>query len=300
MSFALAITTGPHLGASVLPAEGITKFGRSPGADFLLPADRFLSPFHFSIQRRGEDFQVLDASSRNGTEVNGIRLSEAKLLAEGDRIVAGRSMFQVLRASPTQPVAPGPVPLAKPPAAHAPDLTAIAKRACLVLETEPGNTFAILDAARDPAVLELLESSRAQWQSLYEGERAGQLRVVAPYLVSLAGDPASLEKLIRFGWGRSLAVFISTSVPFEQLRSHLRHLLIATTPAGEKRVFRFYDPRVLPVYLQASSPLDLSEFFGSIVAFLMEDESPELLVSFCRGARGLRREVAELTEKGEA
>lgn len=298
MSFALAISGGPHLGASVLPAEGITKFGRSPGADFLLPADRFLSPFHFSIQRQGDEFQVLDADSRNGTEVNGISLKEAKALQEGDRIVAGRSMFQVLRASPTQPVAPGLVPLAKQPAAHAPDLNAIAQRACLVLETEPGNTFAILDAARDPAVVELLESSRVQWQSLYDGERAAQLRVVAPYLVSLTGDPAGLERLIRFGWGRSLAVFISTSVPFEQLRIHLRHLLIATTPAGEKRVFRFYDPRVLPVYLQASRPLDLSEVFGSIVAFLMEDESPELLVSFRRGASGLKREVAELTEKG--
>ena len=299
MSFALAISGGPHLGASLLPAEGLTKFGRSRGADFLLPADRFLSPVHFSIQRQGDEFRILDAGSRNGTQVNGVNLDEAKALAEGDRIFAGRSIFQVLRASPTPPLAPGLVPLAKQPAAHAADLAAIAKRACLVLETEPGNLFSILDAARDAAVVDLLEASRAQWRSLYEGERAAELRVVAPYLVSLTSDPAMLEKVIRFGWGRGLAVFISTGVPFEQLRSHLRQLLIATTPAGEKRVFRFYDPRVLPVYLKASSPMELSKFFGSIVAFLMEDESPEFLVSFRRGAEGLKREVAELKEDGD-
>ena len=160
----------------------------------MLPADRFLSPFHFSIQRQGDEFHVFDAGSRNGTEVNGISLKEAKALQEGDRIVAGRACLRCCGRAPRSQLRRVCVPLAKQPAIHAPDLNAIAQRACLVLETEPGNTFAILDAARDPAVVELLESSRVQWQSLYDGERATQLRVVAPYLVSLTGDPAGLEK----------------------------------------------------------------------------------------------------------
>ena len=94
-------------------------------------------------------------------------------------------------------------------------------------------------------------------------------------------------------------MFISTSVPFEQLRIHLRHLLIATTPAGDKRVFRFYDPRVLPVFLQASRPLDLSELLRIDRGLSHGVRESGASGSFRRGASVLNRYVAELMVKGD-
>ncbi len=47
-------------------------FGRQPSCDFVLQGED-ISRVHFSIERHGEDYLLVDNKSTNGTFVNGVR-----------------------------------------------------------------------------------------------------------------------------------------------------------------------------------------------------------------------------------
>lgn len=65
--------------------------GRRGSRRLELP-DRFLSTNHAVIEARGDTFELVDAGSRNGTFVNGVRISRA-VLADGDLIEVGHSLL---------------------------------------------------------------------------------------------------------------------------------------------------------------------------------------------------------------
>src|SRR5437870_4817921 len=104
--------------------------------------------------------------------------------------------------------------------------------------------FAILDAARvtDPQIR--FASEGVEICSLYGGTTADELQEVAPYLVAIGDNLELLEKLVGQGWGRSWGVYLSSPLPCEELRRHLRKFLKVRTEDGEELYFRFYDQRV--------------------------------------------------------
>jgi hypothetical protein len=63
------------------------------------------------------------------------------------------------------------------------------------------------------------------------------------------------------------------------LYKHLRKFLIVQSEEGKEMYFRYYDPRVLRVFLPTCEPAQLKEFFGPIEAFLAENEQG-LLVEY--------------------
>ena len=65
--------------------------GRRGSRRLELP-DRFLSSRHAVLEARGEAIELQDAGSRNGTFVNGVRISRA-VLADGDLIEVGHSLL---------------------------------------------------------------------------------------------------------------------------------------------------------------------------------------------------------------
>jgi pSer/pThr/pTyr-binding forkhead associated (FHA) protein len=78
--------------------------GRSKTVDASI-RDRALSQSHFLITREGADFVLVDLNSRNGTWLNGKRVSAHKL-KPADIINAGRSLFCF--ADSTDPARAGP------------------------------------------------------------------------------------------------------------------------------------------------------------------------------------------------
>jgi len=161
------------------------------------------------------------------------------------------------------------------------------------LRAEGEPLFAVLDSARDPRVLKLLEQSEEEYESLYEGPEGEQLAAVAPYLVRLSWDSALLQPLVHGGWGRNWGVFLTSTLPFMETRRHLRKFLKVQDEKMRKRMyFRFYDPRVLRVFLPSCSPEQRMEFGGPLGTFLLEDEKGKLLrfkVGSPGGARPVER-----------
>ncbi len=68
--------------------------GRRPGIDVALPWDPEVSGVHAELRRLGEEWTVADDGlSRNGTFLNGARISGRQRLRPGDRLLVGRTVI---------------------------------------------------------------------------------------------------------------------------------------------------------------------------------------------------------------
>ncbi|GAA2365022.1 hypothetical protein Cme02nite_32120 [Catellatospora methionotrophica] len=85
-------------GASAVPLAGDrVTLGSADSNDLAVPGDRLLSRLHAVFERYPAGWCVRDLGSRNGTFVNGRRIWQEHVLADGDEIRAGSSRF-VLRS----------------------------------------------------------------------------------------------------------------------------------------------------------------------------------------------------------
>ena len=97
MMVTLKLTEGPAAGKIFEFSEADTfVVGRSPKAHLRigLKADRHLSRIHFLIDIRPPRCIIIDLNSKNGTYVNGERITQTAL-KDGDVISAGRTSIKV-------------------------------------------------------------------------------------------------------------------------------------------------------------------------------------------------------------
>ncbi len=85
----LAIETGPDAGHSHRAGNQALRLGRSPDNDVIL-RDPATSGHHARLERRGDQFWIVDLGSTNGTLVNGEPVQE-KELKHGDRVTIGQN-----------------------------------------------------------------------------------------------------------------------------------------------------------------------------------------------------------------
>jgi hypothetical protein len=165
-----------------------------------------------------------------------------------------------------------------------------------ILTSTPEPLYAVFDAARDLRALNWPKESGEQYQSLYDGQSAQDLEMFAPYLVRFSKPSPLLRNLIAKAWGKSWGVYLTSAASFPDLRKHFRHFLMAQIEGKSDKTlyFRFYDPRVLRVYLPTCTPQEIRQFFGPIGSFLVEDKDESKLLRFRTGAKGLEREDLSL------
>jgi pSer/pThr/pTyr-binding forkhead associated (FHA) protein len=88
----LTIESGPDAGHAHRTGDHALRLGRSPDNDVIL-RDPATSGHHARLERRGEQFWVVDLGSTNGTFVNGEAIQE-KQLNSGDRLTIGQNSVQ--------------------------------------------------------------------------------------------------------------------------------------------------------------------------------------------------------------
>jgi hypothetical protein len=133
--------------------------------------------------------------------------------------------------------------------------------------------YALVDAGRHSDVLTLLYSFDVQMRSLYDGESEARLGASGPYLVELSDDDDLLKSLLRMGWGQAWGVYLTSDSSFEDVRKHFRKLLMVKRQSDASEMyFRFYDPRVLRVFLPTCSPDQVRAMFGPVTAYYIESD----------------------------
>ena len=81
----------------LVPIDSEITVGRGGGCALVLADDQYASTVHARVFRRGNDLFVDDLESRNGTFVNGKRISGTTKLRRGDQLQFGGTVCDVTR-----------------------------------------------------------------------------------------------------------------------------------------------------------------------------------------------------------
>jgi hypothetical protein len=138
----------------------------------------------------------------------------------------------------------------------------------------------VVDAARHRRIFPMLRDYHLEYFCLYSGRLAPALEAAAPYLVQLDYDDPEAHRFLGDAWGGSWGIFLKCAAHANTLRRHLREFLVVRGPDGNRLVFRYYDPRVLRVYLPTCTGDELSTFFGPIDRLWMEGDDPRMLLEY--------------------
>lgn len=76
-------------GREIMMGAGVTTFGRTADNAVAFPHDSNVSRYHAEIEKRGDEYWLIDLGSSNGTSVDGKTVKGEMLLRDGDRIAFG-------------------------------------------------------------------------------------------------------------------------------------------------------------------------------------------------------------------
>jgi len=162
-------------------------------------------------------------------------------------------------------------------------------------EKEPPRVYALLDAARDESIYPKIVNSGLESTCLYRGEKARELAWVAPYLVELQREDPFTEWVVENGWGKSWGVFAGSPATLNELKRHFRTFIMVYDENGSSLYFRYYDPRVLRVYLPTCNAKELGIVFGPVQHYVFEDEDPGSVSRFRNLSGVLRQENIKIS-----
>jgi hypothetical protein len=156
--------------------------------------------------------------------------------------------------------------------------------------------FILLDAARMKESVTKAKQLNPVNQSLYKEKNERPLASVSPYLFTHLRSSTFESWFFENGWGNSWGLFINANCSFDRLHYHLRKFLMVRTEDKEQIYFRFYDPRVLRIFLPTCDKYQIVEFFGPIKTFIMESEEKEMAIEFTHNNGILERRMINSSE----
>jgi diguanylate cyclase (GGDEF)-like protein len=92
-SLTLQIVKGPRVGEIVIIEKQQALLGRGADVDIRIP-DPSLSRVHARFEREGDTLWIVDMESRNGTAVDGTRISQRHKLENGEHITVGNVILR--------------------------------------------------------------------------------------------------------------------------------------------------------------------------------------------------------------
>lgn len=159
-----------------------------------------------------------------------------------------------------------------------------------------GNVWAVVDCARRPRIYPAVEQCFFDKCCLYAGILPPELARAAPYLVQLYQSDHFTELLLDQGWGDSWGIFLRSKASMKTLRRHLRGFLMVQNERRKRLSFRYYDPRVLRVFLPTCSQRQLETLFGPVDHYILEGEGedPQTMIRFGFDGEKLTEERVDL------
>ncbi|NQZ06094.1 MAG: DUF4123 domain-containing protein [Algicola sp.] len=149
-----------------------------------------------------------------------------------------------------------------------------------LLVNPQGNVYAVIDGAQCPELRFKLYDWDSQSCCLWSGKLEPDMEEVAPYMVKLKQDCKFTNWLIREGWDNHWNIFVESELDFKDFRKQIRKLLEVKSPEGETLVFRFYDPRVMAMFVPTCDAEQSEELFEGLVGITYQKEQEMIGSSF--------------------
>lgn len=146
--------------------------------------------------------------------------------------------------------------------------------------------YCVVDGARSPEIHDAASRAGEESACLYDGKLPFVLARAAPYIVKLHRNSHFTRLFYERGWGNAWGIVLRGPTSLAATRRHLRTLNYVQTVDRKKLLFRFYDPRVLRLFLPSCNRQQLELLFGPLGAFVMEDEQGSHVVTFGRDDEG--------------
>jgi len=275
MTAILRFLTGNNRGQETrLPDEGSLVAGRGLRADLAIE-DPLISRVHFELRCKGGEILIRDRGSLNGTQVNGVRVGEARL-EDGDVIQAGDTRLEVGLGKKEEPEVPGATIVSRTPMPAQALISSVgdAERAAkdLAIVYRVGN---IITSERDiqvlcplivDTVLEVLEGDSGAL--LLADEESGELREVA--VRGQAGGTRGYSHTIAQNCYKRRACIATPNAEGDErfssadsvLKAHIHGALCAPVETNERAIGALYvDKRVTMVGFEQRD-LDLLAAIG--------------------------------------
>lgn len=165
----------------------------------------------------------------------------------------------------------------------------------------PPFNYILFDAARAERNLYRAMELNHDHKSLYKGWAEEDLAGVAPYLFSVRQQDSDFVKwFMHEGWGRSWGTALFANAAFDDVYRHFRQFLMVKTEDKQQLYFRFYDPRVLRIFLPTCDQQQLREFFGPVRHFIAETDEPGMGTQFWLENYVLHNKVVSMADDGMA
>ncbi len=147
-------------------------------------------------------------------------------------------------------------------------------------EKKACNLYAIVDSARNDEVFRYFLTDNIKYKSLYDGKMDIKFFGVSGFLVECKKDSKLFSWLTAEVWGTSCAVFLISKSSFDEVLKHFQKFIRVYLEDDDVVYFRFYDPRVLRVYLPTCNSKEIKTFFGEIQSFFVESNDSNQLFEF--------------------
>lgn len=158
--------------------------------------------------------------------------------------------------------------------------------------------YAIVDGAACEDLLQVMAEMEPESVCLYAGELEPDMEACAPYLIVLEKGHAFTEWLLTELPGKPWGIFIRTPATVRMLRKHFRTFLIVKNEQGESLYFRYYDPRVIRIFLPTCDSEQFEKFFGPVSSYIAEGEDHGFISYRYQDGKLQSRTLASLAEQG--
>lgn len=163
-----------------------------------------------------------------------------------------------------------------------------------ILFSDKTRSYVILDGASVPDLPMKLYKMKPPNYCLFTGELEPDMAEVAPYLVRLYPKTPFTDWVLKECWGNNWGIFVHSRKPLPKLRNHFRSLITVYDEEGKPMYFRYYDPRVLNVFLPTCQPDEINTFFGDVESYFAESEEDQKLTRFANDKGSLKQSALDI------
>ncbi len=123
-------------------------------------------------------------------------------------------------------------------------------------------TYALMDCALDSTIYPTIQASGCPVACLYADDWQKNFGDIAPHLVELTPSAKFSTELLGWDWYGNWGYFVQSQETLDQLSAAFAPLATVKMPDGATSFFRYFDPRVIRVFLAQADSAGLTAIFG--------------------------------------